>query len=437
MSFLAYAFILAGLFAFVLAAVLRTRSRRRLVKTEEACCSVQDVFEEVAQRLGLSFREEKPEAVGRVRGFDVIIDDLVEKDDVENQNARTATRIVLKSNGALPRRFAIGREGLEISIKKLFDVQDISIADLFFEREVRLHGDDVDTVSRLNDNTRPKVLEFLELSGVIEQGDLLWAPGKAIRDVDRLENMTRRMVTLADDLSGSQVPSAIAERLVKNIKLEPLPQVRFLNLQLIVEFFADDPAAQKAAQIAMSDSEPHVRMLGALMAGGRGSSVLMDDVLNERGALKLRLNAIDHLARGLPRDEAVAFLHEVIDRSDLESRCLAVRGLGRLKHAESLDVIQNLVTKKAPDKMKTAVAEALGGLGTAKAESMLLTLFCEHNDDVRLAAARSLGWVGTLAAIEMLDEHRQGPVRNPAIKTAARVAIGRIQARHNNEGNGE
>lgn len=430
MSFLAYAFILAGLFAFVLAAVLRTRSKPPLAKTEETFSSVRDAFEETAERLGLSFREEKPEAVGRVRGFDVIIENLAEQGNGEGHGTPTATRILLRTNGAIPRRFAIGRDDLEISVRRLFDVENISIEELFFEKEVRLHGDDVDTVSRLNEKTRQNVLEFFELSGVIEQGDLVWAPGKEIRDVEQLKNMTRFMVTLADNLSGSQDPSAIADRLVNNIELEPLPQVRFLNLQLIVEFFADDPAAQQAAQLAMGDSEPHIRMLGALMAGGQGSSLLIDDVLHLRGALKLRLNAIDHLARGLPREDAVAFLYAVIDTCDFESRCLAVRGLGRLKHVESLDVIQSQVTKKAADKMKTAVAEALGGLGTAEAESMLLTLFSEHNDDIRLAAARSLGWVGTPAAIETLDGHGQESGCHPAIKTAARVAIGRIQSRH-------
>jgi len=109
------------------------------------------------------------------------------------------------------------------------------------------------------------------------------------------------------------------------------------------------------------------------------------------------------------------------------TKCVAVAAIGKAKDMVFLDQLGEL-SEHVGDPVAETIAGALASLGDARAEPALLRLLRKGSGSVQRAAAAALGEVGTIRAVEPL--YTLGEQTLPAaLKTTAREAIARIQAR--------
>jgi hypothetical protein len=131
------------------------------------------------------------------------------------------------------------------------------------------------------------------------------------------------------------------------------------------------------------------------------------------------------LERAPTSDAAAAALRVALNDSDERVRVLAAR---RSAGAESQEALLALSASKDDDVCRE-VAEALVAVADPRVEPALVELLSRPADAVRAAAARSLGRVGSIAAVEPLLVLTKGALFGGAARDAARDAVRRIQER--------
>jgi HEAT repeat protein len=108
----------------------------------------------------------------------------------------------------------------------------------------------------------------------------------------------------------------------------------------------------------------------------------------------------------------------------------AVAAAARGRFVRLAPTVADLVTAGDAD-TRREIAEALGVLGDPATEPALLRLLEDASTQVQCAAARSLGSIGSVLAVEPLMPHTEG-LGNAQRRQAARAAIGQIQSRLGN-----
>ena len=211
--------------------------------------------------------------------------------------------------------------------------------------------------------------------------------------------------------------------LLENVRQDPVPEVRLLNLTVLIREYPGDPSTEEALRIASHDASPQVRLKAALELGAEGYDGLLslaerleDDAVSAR--------AVAALGSAQPLD----FLQSVLAGAQEKQMpgtaraCLeALGGLGRA-------AIETLAEVMARDSSELAVtaAQGLGATGDPAAEPPLLAALARDNPALQAAAAEALGRVGSVDSVLPLQEAAE---RSGALRKAARQAIADIQAR--------
>jgi len=149
----------------------------------------------------------------------------------------------------------------------------------------------------------------------------------------------------------------------------------------------------------------------------------------------LRAAALRSLAEASPYPKIAPCLARALTDRDEGLLEVAVTVAGEARDRSTLVRICGLAQTNAP-RLAEAVAVALGRLGDSRAEPSLLNLLVHESTEAGLAAARALGEVGTIQAIEPLMSLAEGTRARGALKAAARDAIRKIQGRTGNAGAG-
>ena len=248
-------------------------------------------------------------------------------------------------------------------------------------------------------------------------------PGASVylRGLDHLPEVLVRALALARQLAA---PADVARRLADNLRTEPVAAVRQQCLATLVREFADHPATGEALLAASEDPDADVRLRAAIALGPKGREVLLalaggegaEDATTERAVLALGFHVTTAQLRGILRNALRA------RREATAGACL--RALGQ-RRGPGIATLAKVLAVEKP-KLAAVAAEALGATGDATAEAPLLAALGSAYAEVRLAAARALGRVGTTAAVPPLkdSEARDGALRGPA-----RQAIAEIQSR--------
>ncbi len=140
----------------------------------------------------------------------------------------------------------------------------------------------------------------------------------------------------------------------------------------------------------------------------------------------VRRHCIEALLERAPTsDAATSAVRSALDDADERVRVLAAR---RSIGPEAQEALFALATSK-DDEVCRAVAEGLATLADPRAEQALVQLLSRPADGVRCAAARSLGRVGSIAAVEPLLALTKGALFGGEAREAAREAVRRIQER--------
>jgi hypothetical protein len=258
------------------------------------------------------------------------------------------------------------------------------------DRIVLVTGDPVVAFALLDFRTRAFLRELVPAGVSLQSGRVR----RRIIDPAQLPEAIQRMVKLAELLSLDA--REVATRLARNAASEDLPAVRLKCLQLLQERFGEEEVARKASRYALADRSPEMRLRGAIFLAQIDAvlAIAKDPGLD----VSLRVRACTYLARHAPSE-----------------RGQAIEDLARL-----LDAVD---TNAA-----VAIAELLEEVGDATAEPALLKLLDRDSESVRIVAARALGHVGTVSAVEALRAHSGGILLSD-LKRAAREAIAQIQAR--------
>ena len=368
----------------------------------------------------------------------------------------SGTRITV-SGPAMPAGLTIRPEGLVSAIRGARGVREVEVGHDTFDAAAWVEGDATVARAVLDAPTRGALRALfggrLErpgrtpfwASGCLEGGVLrvdvpLSAPSRGPRLADdhepgedsgayvylggqeHLAEVLAEVVSLARRLA---TPEDAARRLADNLKTEPVAAVRLQCLATLAREFADHPATGEALLAASEDPDAEVRLRAAIALGPKGREVLLalaggegaEDATTERAVLALGSSLTTAGAQAILRN-ALRTRREATARA-----CL--RALGQRRGPGVVATLAKVVAVEKPE-LAAVAADALGATADAAAEAPLVAALDDPHAAVRLAAARALGRVGTIAAVLPLEERE---ARDGALRAAARQAIAQIQSR--------
>lgn len=291
--------------------------------------------------------------------------------------------------------------------------------------------DDAALAAMLDAPTRERVRQVCETPGTIRPTDLrLRLPGFC-RDAEVLLRSLDDLLALADELERRAARS-VPERLAEIASKDPAPGIRRRCLGLLTERFANTAFAAEAARRAIGDSDSGVRAQAApieALSKGAGAE-LMAIVGNEALPENERRDALSRASAVLDRDEILGLYDFALGAGTPAMQRDAIGGFARLKARDGISRMAEVATSGAEDETLVALAEALAKIGGDEAQPVLVSLLAIESPDVRAAAAKALGRIGSPAAIEALRPLSLEPLGHPDAKAAASDAIAAIRTRH-------
>ncbi len=361
-----------------------------------------------AARVGLTGVEESEGGAftsGFLRGRAGEI--LVQLERYRRGRYEHGTRILVSGLGHGPGGLSLRREGLGTAIEKRFiGEREIEIGDASFDDEFFVQGRAPLAIALLGCDTRSRVAALLRNRIRLEHG--AWVDVEAsltdgalnvkVKESGFSGNRERIPHVLAAVLEVARrlvAPDDVAARIAENLRSESSVGVRVQSLRVLAREFPSHPATREALLAACQDPSEEVRLRAGITLGDDGRGTLLALVNGAQTRDSCAAQAISALGKSLPGEQAKAALR---------------RALGE------------------PGRAQTAQAclEALGLLGRAEAEGIMLRALRSEDGAVTVAAARALGRAGTVAAVPALREIAEA---GGEVRRAARQAVAEIQAR--------
>lgn len=303
---------------------------------------------------------------GVIRGCAVRVERFKKGDD-------RYTRFIVRSSRIPPR--------LELKPTGIFGGTGCATGDAVFDGTVRVSGEPATALAFLGRETRAAVAQILASGGFVKDGALVLELRGRMAMYGEIRQVVGGMLGFIEALPAASVPSLLRENAASDIA-----RVRLRNLELLAAEFPGEPDTRVAAEAALADREPAMRLLGAKLVRG------------ERGKTALASLLFD-------------------GNTPLEILAEAVRVCGETRDAAFVDPIVDLAKMPEPH-VAAAVAAALGKLGDPKAEPALLRLLAREHGEVCKAAAAALGQVGSVHAVEAL---LAAGFKDPARRIQARL----------------
>lgn len=279
----------------------------------------------------------------------------------------------------------------------LFSRRDVEIGHHDFDRAFRIDGREPAIFASLSRNVRRQLLAHHRIS--VEEGELRWVfereptPSEIVSTLERLVALAEEMAVDAKSLGGRLLGTASSEG-------EPLAKRR--QLAILFQWITDPQIREQAIDLALASPDAETRLIGAKHAGARGVDAL-------------RLIAGDAFVGDELRAEALMKL--------------APNGF-------ELGVLLRMKVGAGPQ-LRAAIAERLRDVeANAAIEPALIEALGDDVEAVRIAAARSLAIVGTIAAVEALHAAGAGVFKSPEMRAASNEAVRAIQARAAGPGRG-
>lgn len=297
-----------------------------------------------------------------------------------------------------------------------------------FDARVKVTGNSLACRSLLDGVTRDAIRAALDVfPGLSVNGGLLHWSGRP----PMVEDTATRLVDIAAHLLS---PDLLAG-LEKSALTDRTAAMRLRALDLLTSRFATAPETRRIASAAIADSEPSVRLRAAIFLGPEGYDELAALAANESLPPEVRAEAIRN-ATQLPRERAAVIVRDALtDRRELV-RMSAILTAGRLKLA-SCNARFTGIVRRAPPAQQIAIVEAAAATEHSSAEAPLLAALEDGTPEVKLAAVRALGPVGTVRSIEPLLALRGMQLVAGEIGPAAGAAVAAIQSRLAGAGAGQ
>jgi hypothetical protein len=337
-----------------------------------------------------------------------------EQDGVRRRDELHATLLCDR----LPSRIAFTRETGRSA--------DILTGDALFDDAVAVSGDVVELAALLDDRVRFSLRRLVASDGSLHGGKLFWKTSQGFGPA-LVAKMLIGLVQLADELIEAKAGAA-PERLAGNARKDPIPGVRLWNLSLLQQHFPALPTAMEASHAGLSDPNPWVRLAAARFLRDEGKEALRSLLADPQAPDHASAEAASLLAARLRVEEAGPLLIAALKGRSGETRRQSIEELGRLKFAPSLGPLCVLLEGTDP-RTAAAAAEALEAIGDPKAEPRLLDAVRHEAAELRIAAARALGALGTVGAVEPLLHELDTKRLDGESRRALREAVSAIQSR--------
>jgi hypothetical protein len=355
-------------------------------------------------------------AAGQSNGFPVKVSQTLYESITES------LLVDVDARGHIPPDLELGSE----TAKTRTQGQDIVTEDQLFDHAALVFGSEVSTLAILDHGTRNAVLDLLARGGLVTRGQI-----RAYCSSQQLSRIIPELTELAGSLSLRK--SEIPDRLVANIKNDCKPEVRARNFIALQQHFAGTEAAEQAAEIARTSTQPHLRIEAAIFDQDH---VQLCEIASDReypGLLRVR--AVERLTRASWAEVAIPVLMQLLDDESPQVQKAAATGLGRFRHRPAVARLVEMATSIRADLVRD-VAEALGRIGDPAAEATLVGLLKHSDEEVFEAAVKALGRAGAVSAVEPLLEVAES-LTSSSERDLVEESIRRIQSRLAGAGRGQ
>ena len=317
------------------------------------------------------------------------------------------TKIVITGLGHGAGGLSLRREGLGTAIeKRLIGEREIEIGDPGFDDEYYVQGQAPLALAILEPETRRRLAGLLRGHVAVEGREPVDVSATLVEGVlevrvkesgfsGRREHVPAILAEALDVARRLVAPTDVAARIAENLRVETEPGARLQAVLALAREFFPHPVTRATLLAARGDASDEVRLRSAMALGEEGRETLLDLVGRTGTDDASAARAIEALGERLPEGLGEATLRRALDagRSSTAQACL----------------------------------EALGRLGRAGAEGLLIEALRSRDSEVQAAAARALGRVGTVAAVPAL--HEATAPHGDLLRSVARQAIAGIQAR--------
>lgn len=344
------------------------------------------LWAEIAGRLGLSVVSED-HLDGNIEGSHAEVDTY---STGSGKNRRSYTRV--RINGGLPNGLKLEREGFLSSFS-----EDIKTGDRLFDAAVRIRGDADLALAMFDAKTRTAVMGAVDTGWTFADATWTWTTGGYAGA--EIEAVVQRGLVMARDMR--ERGNASASKLVERVKNDPDPGARKRCLEYLIERHPRSRELEIALEAGRLDLDSEVRIIAATKLA---DIPVLAGLASQRDLLvKVRAEALRETLAKPNEPEVVALVEALL-----------------------LELSEGPMS--AP--LSVALMEALGVVPNERAESVLMNRLDAKDDNVQLAAMRSLGKIGTIDAVPVLMPYRDRFLA--ALSTSAEVAkdaILQIQAR--------
>jgi HEAT repeat protein len=396
-------------------------------KVEAAWCQAAKLL---GLRLGITGLFENRKLDGDFRSCSVVVTEVA-------RNRGADTRITV-SNPGIPQALAIASKGGFADLKKVFIEGGIQVWDGNFDYLFEVQGPEDAVLAALNQDARNALRALysrgpnLKLSnGALEQMRV----GK-VRDAVELAQSVQNLVEVAELLRVASVPEALAQ----NAREDGVAGTRLRNLEVLGLRYAGSPATRAAAEAALADKDPSIRLAAATILGGDQERAAVDEVLGVANlSTELRVAALRRLVEIAPYAQVRPRVAHMLDSTESKVLRAAIAAAGQGRDGSAVERLCELADS---DDLVVAgaAAVALGDIGDPLAQASLLRLLGRQSPELfqgefRNQAVLALGKLGNIDAVEPLL-----PLANSvlpgALRDAAREAVRRIQSRLGEAGAG-
>ena len=391
--------VVVGAIAFSIAYLVSSERRRAHLR----------IWRTAAQRAGLTEIEEAEGGIfegERVSGRSGDLQVRLER--YRRGKSVHGTKIVVTGLGHGAGGLSLRREGLATAFEKnVIGEREIEIGDPAFDDEYYVQGQTPLALAILDQETRRRVAgplrgqiavpgrEPIEVDASLSDG-VLEVHVKESGFSGNRDRVPEILVGVLDVARLLVAPRDVAARIAENLRRETEAGARLRGLLTLAREFPTHPATRPALLAACGDANEEVRLRAAMALGEEGRETLLGLASRAETGDSCAARAIAALGDRLPEGLAEEALR---------------RALGGAVHPQTA----------------LACLEALGRLGRAGAEGLILDALRSGDGTVAVAAARALGQVGTVAAVAPLRDATQP--RGELPRSVARQAIAEIQAR--------
>ncbi|MFN3200476.1 MAG: hypothetical protein ACE366_18905 [Bradymonadia bacterium] len=418
-----------GLLAFAALTGLRYASARQ----------IKDAHRQAAEKLGMVAQlgrtfETRERIDGVLEGFDVRIES---REGTEKKNSnKKVTCFEVDSGGLIPNTIKFSREGFGTTLGRIVGRGDLEVGDADFDRAVFIQGPSLILYAVLDAKTRSMLQRH------IEEYDLSVGEGRAraesterVRRAEIIVGQIKSMAVLTERLCVRR-RDEIPARLRRNVESDPFHVIRGRCLSMLLEHYPDHDQTALAAEVALQDSEPEVRVLAAEALGAEGLPVLWSLVSDARATDEVRARAFSqwsaqNVAATTQLEGVLQDLGPHIGKVPLLSAHL-FRACLQLPPGDwsTLDALLGRLAPHVASEAAEALAHAVVHIAQPGqcTPTLLAVLSIEHLK-TRLIAAEALGRLGDRRALAPLERCTQGLLTDGELKRTARAAMEAIDAR--------